>query len=49
MGGACVYPGGTVLLGGGYLAASAVCEDFGVEKWWSEPEFIKKARENGIL
>ncbi len=49
LGGSCVYPGGTVLLGGGYLAAEAVCEDFGIEKWWSEPEFVKKAREKGIL
>ena len=49
MGGACVYPGGTILLGGGYLAAAAVCEDLGLKKWWSEPEFIKKARANGMV
>lgn len=49
MGGSCTYPGGTVLLGSGYLAADAVVEDHGVEKWWSEPEMVKKAREKGYL
>ena len=49
MGGACTYPGGTVLLGSGYLAADAVCEDVGIEKWWAEPEMITKAREKGLL
>lgn len=49
MGGACTYPGGTVLLGSGYLAADAVLEDFGINKWWSEPKIVKKAREKGYL
>ena len=49
MGGSCTYPGGTVLLGSGYLAADAVVEDCGVKKWWQEPEMVKKARENGYL
>jgi len=49
MGGACTYPGGTVLLGSGYLAADAVAEDCGVKKWWQEPDIVKKARENGYL
>ncbi len=49
MGGACTYPGGTVLLGSGYLAADAVCEDVGIKKWWSEPEMVTKAREAGLL
>jgi phytoene dehydrogenase-like protein len=48
MGGSCTYPGGTVLLACGYLAADAVCEDLGIKKWWPEPEMIKKAREKGI-
>ena len=48
MGGACTYPGGTVLLGSGYLAAEAVVEDLGATKWWKEPEMITKAREKGI-
>jgi phytoene dehydrogenase-like protein len=49
MGGACTFPGGTVILGSGYLAADAVAEDCGVEKWWPEPELVKKAKENGYL
>ncbi len=49
MGGACTYPGGTVLLGSGYLAADAVAEDCGIKKWWKEPEMVQKAREKGLL
>jgi len=37
MGGACTYPGGTVIFGPGYLAANAVAEDLGIKKWWKEP------------
>ncbi len=47
MGGACTYPGGTVLLGGGYLAANAVAEDINLKKWWQEPDYVKAAREKG--
>ena len=49
MGGACTYPGGTVILGPGYLAAEAVCEDLGIEKWWTEPEMVTKARQKGLV
>ncbi|MFH1775765.1 MAG: NAD(P)/FAD-dependent oxidoreductase [Chloroflexota bacterium] len=49
MGGACTYPGGCVLLGSGYLAAEAVCEDLGIEKWWTEPEIVTRAREKGLI
>lgn len=49
MGGSCTYPGGTVLLGSGYLAADAVAEDFGIKKWWTEPGIVKKAKEKGLL
>lgn len=48
MGGACTYPGGTVLLASGYLAADAVVEDMGVEKWWPEPDSVRIAREKGV-
>jgi hypothetical protein len=48
MGGACTYPGGTVLLAPGYLAAEAIMEDTGGNKWWPEPDIITKAREKGI-
>jgi len=49
MGGSCVYPGGTVLLGAGYLAANAVADDLGIKKWWREPDIVKKAKEKGLL
>jgi|GEM_PF-6968879 len=47
MGGACTYPGGTILLGSGFLAADAVCEDLGIKKWWGVPECVAKARAKG--
>jgi len=49
MGGSCVYPGGCVLLGSGYLAANAVAEDLYIEKWWSEPEIVTEAKKRGLL
>ena len=49
MGGACTYPGGTVLLGAGYLAADAVVTEKGIEKWWQEPDYVKAAREKGFF
>ena len=49
MGGACTYPGGTVLLGSGYLAANAIAEDKGIEKWWKEPEIVTRAKKKGLL
>ena len=49
MGGSCTYPGGTILLGAGYLVANAVAEDLGIEKWWSEPEIVTEARKRGLL
>lgn len=48
LGGACTYPGGTVLLANGFLAADAVCEDLGIEKWWGVPECVQKARDKNI-
>jgi phytoene dehydrogenase-like protein len=49
IGGSCTYPGGTVLLGAGYLAAEAVVEDLGLNKWWNEPEMVARARKLGLL
>ena len=49
MGGACTYPGGTILLANGYLAADAVVTDLGIDKWWEEPEYVKAAREKGLF
>jgi len=47
--GSCVYPGGCVLFGSGYLAANAIAEDYGIEKWWTEPEYITEARKKGYF
>lgn len=47
MGGSCTYPGGTVLLASGYLAAEVVAEDLGTGKWWPESEIVKRGREKG--
>jgi phytoene dehydrogenase-like protein len=47
--GASVYPGGCVIWGPGYLAANRVAEDYGIEKWWKEPEFITKLKESGMV
>jgi len=49
MGGACTYPGGTVIFGPGYLAANAVAEDLGITKWWKEPEGVTRAKKRGML
>lgn len=49
MGGACTYPGGTVIFGPGYLVANAVAEDLGIKKWWPEPKIVTKARQKGLL
>jgi len=46
--GASAYPGGMVLLGGGYNAANVVAKDMGLKPWWSEPEIVAKARARGL-
>jgi len=47
--GASVWPGGMVLLGGGYNCAGIVAEDMGLDKWWTEPEYITEARKKGLV
>ncbi len=47
--GASTYPGGMILGGGGYLGANIIAEDFGLEKNWDEPDYIKTAKESGII
>lgn len=49
MGGACTYPGGTILLANGYLAADAVTTELGIDRWWEEPEIVKNAKAKGML
>lgn len=47
--GASVWPGGMVLLAGGYNAAGVVADDLGLDRWWSEPSFVAEAREKGLV
>ena len=49
VGGASVAPGGMVIWGPGYNCANAIADDFGIKKWWSELEMVKKAREDGFV
>ena len=46
--GASTYPGGLIIGGPGYIAANIVAEDANIEKWWSEPEYIRRYREQYI-
>ena len=47
--GASTYPGGMILLGGGYNAAGVVADDLGINRWWKEPEMVKRAREKRLI
>lgn len=47
--GASVWPGGMVLLGSGYNAAGVIADDLGLDRWWSEPDFVTEAREQGLV
>jgi phytoene dehydrogenase-like protein len=47
--GASVYPGGCVLFGPSYLAANAIAEDHGLDKWWKEPAYITESRKKGYF
>ena len=49
VGGASVAPGGMVLFGPGYNCSNAIAEDFGIDKWWQEPDFVTAAREAGYV
>jgi phytoene dehydrogenase-like protein len=49
VGGASVAPGGMIIWGPGYNCANAVAEDYGIEKWWKEPEMVTRAREKGYI
>ena len=49
LGGACTYPGGCVIWGPGYNVACAVVEDLGIDRWWPEPEIVRRAKEAGLL
>ena len=47
--GASVWPGGMVLLGGGYNAAGVVADDLGLKRWWDEPDYVVAARKKGLV
>ncbi len=47
--GGSTYPGGMVLLGGGYLAAGVVADALGFKRWWTEPDYVKEARERKLV
>lgn len=47
--GSCTHPGGLITLGGGYVAANAIAEELGLDKWWPEPEMVVRARQRGML
>ncbi|MBI4334423.1 MAG: NAD(P)/FAD-dependent oxidoreductase [Chloroflexi bacterium] len=49
VGGSSNYPGGCVIWGAGYLAANAVADDLGIQKWWQEPAIVTKAKKAGLL
>lgn len=49
LGGSSSYPGGLITFGSGYGVANSIADDYGVEKWWPEPEIVAKAREEGLL
>jgi phytoene dehydrogenase-like protein len=49
LGGGGVHPGVPGTLAGGYNAATAVCSDLGLERWWPEPPMLQHAREAGLL
>ncbi|MBI5446484.1 MAG: NAD(P)/FAD-dependent oxidoreductase [Deltaproteobacteria bacterium] len=47
--GASSHSGGMANYGPGYCAVNTIAEQLGIEKWWSEPEHVKKARAAGLL
>jgi phytoene dehydrogenase-like protein len=47
--GASSFPGGMILLGGGYIAAGVVADALGLKRWWTEPESMKVARERSLI
>ncbi|SMB26546.1 FAD dependent oxidoreductase [Sterolibacterium denitrificans] len=49
VGGASVAPGGMIIWGPGYNCANALADDYGIEKWWSQPENVRKAIERGYV
>jgi hypothetical protein len=38
-----------VIFGPGYNCANAIADDYGIEKWWKEPEHVTAAREKNYI
>ena len=49
LGGSSSHSGGLVTFGPGYGVTNSVADDLGIEKWWSEPESVTRARQEGLL
>jgi phytoene dehydrogenase-like protein len=43
--GASSYPGGLVIGGPGYIAATSVVEDLGANQWWALPRWVEQYRD----
>jgi len=42
--GASSFSGGMVLFGPAYNAVNRICDDFGIQKWWKEPDYLVEAK-----
>ena len=49
LGGASCHSGGLITFGPGYGVANSIVEDYGIEKWWPEPEIVTRARQEGLI
>lgn len=47
--GASTFPGGLITFGPGYNAANKIAVDLGIDRWWGEPECVRKAKARGTL
>lgn len=47
--GASSHSGGMVTFGPGYIAANRIAEDADIKKWWSEPDYVTRAHQKGLL
>ncbi len=47
--GACTHSGGMITFGPGYNAVNTIADELGIEKFWTEPELVTKAKEMGLL
>ncbi|MDF1555940.1 MAG: NAD(P)/FAD-dependent oxidoreductase [Deferrisomatales bacterium] len=49
LGGASTHSGGMVTYGPGYNVANKIAEDLGIDKWWPEPDHVKRAKAANLL